>query len=449
MSQSVNFIDSYMNASTIFHDETRDSFSCLINEMECMVDNQPTNETDPFELNHEISIIENDFSNESTLGSQSSYDEYHNLDHLQDIDMISDNEFIHTEYIVSRNLMNEFDQNHESETIHSDSVYPIIHNQTNGENGNENEQSIIDSDVSDDDDDYDDAHDNDDVDVWSDDDDDDDDDSYCHCNKEGFKEINMDDYDGLYLLSFHYIFRGRQIKTSASSRFCYRYMMFYYSMAEELCNSYAMNNLGIYYECAKNDIHRAKYYYDCAIQYGNSSAMYNLANMYLVLHDFEKMSMYFEMAYEYGEIDAIDKLCEFYYKTSQGIHSEQFIKYFIIALETIPNLYILGDYYYINTIIHNNILNLYDKIGKPKNNIAKENVDILNQIDELLVYNNKVRLFTNLNNICECAICFDTKLNINIHCGHIFCTDCYKTIYNKNCPLCRMIPPTYINHTKT
>jgi hypothetical protein len=426
-----------MNASTSFHSEPHDSFSCLINEMECMFENQHTNETDPFELNYDISIIENDFSNESILSSESSNDEYHNLDHLHDIDVTSHDELNHTD-MVSRNLMDEFDQNHESETIQSDGFYPVIHNEPNGENGNEISH-FYHHEISDDEDDYD-------NDSFSDNDSFPDNEMYYH-NKDGFNEIDMDEYDGLYLLSFHYLRHGCEIKKIAyCNDGCYTFL----SMAEELSNSYAMNYLGIYYECAKNEFHKAAYYYDCAIQRGNSSAMYNLANMYSHLHDFDKMSMYFEMAVEYGEIDAIDKLCENYYKTIHGIHSEKFIQYFIIAIETIPNLYILGDYYFINSIIESNILELYDKIGKPRNNIAKENIDILNQIDDLLVYNNKVRLFTNLNNICECAICFDTNLNINIHCGHIFCTDCYKKVYKKNCPLCRMMPPTYnTNHVKT
>lgn len=33
----------------------------------------------------------------------------------------------------------------------------------------------------------------------------------------------------------------------------------------------------------------------------------------------------------------------------------------------------------------------------------------------------------------ECIICYDTRLHINLDCGHDVCTECYPNIQNK-CP---------------
>jgi len=53
------------------------------------------------------------------------------------------------------------------------------------------------------------------------------------------------------------------------------------------------------------------------------------------------------------------------------------------------------------------------------------------------IFKNKVELFTKLNHITECGICYDKKLNIDLNCGHCVCTDCYKRVYYTNCPFCR------------
>jgi len=47
---------------------------------------------------------------------------------------------------------------------------------------------------------------------------------------------------------------------------------------------------------------------------------------------------------------------------------------------------------------------------------------------KIIIYNNKKRLFEELNNIKLCPICLDTKLIINLDCGHPICIDCYPSI---------------------
>ena len=45
--------------------------------------------------------------------------------------------------------------------------------------------------------------------------------------------------------------------------------------------------------------------------------------------------------------------------------------------------------------------------------------------------NNKIRIFTALNNMKECSICMDTKINIIFDCGHEICVDCFKAVDGK------------------
>jgi hypothetical protein len=62
----------------------------------------------------------------------------------------------------------------------------------------------------------------------------------------------------------------------------------------------------------------------------------------------------------------------------------------------------------------------------------------LNCITEIMIYENKKKLFTELNYIRECGICYETKLNINLYCGHCFCISCYPKLYKNPCPICRI-----------
>jgi hypothetical protein len=73
----------------------------------------------------------------------------------------------------------------------------------------------------------------------------------------------------------------------------------------------------------------------------------------------------------------------------------------------------------------------------PNNSIHNLVKNKLNNDKEISIYKNKINLFTKLNHICECPICYETKLNIDLNCGLCFCTDCYIKIYKKSCPICR------------
>jgi hypothetical protein len=57
---------------------------------------------------------------------------------------------------------------------------------------------------------------------------------------------------------------------------------------------------------------------------------------------------------------------------------------------------------------------------------------------DIIIYNNKIKLFERLNNNVECGICFEEKLNIDLCCGHTICKDCYPKVYTSACPYCRI-----------
>jgi hypothetical protein len=56
---------------------------------------------------------------------------------------------------------------------------------------------------------------------------------------------------------------------------------------------------------------------------------------------------------------------------------------------------------------------------------------------EIVVYQTKVRLFTALNHVTECGVCFDHALHLDFACGHCVCAECYLRCLGKTCPFCR------------
>ena len=184
--------------------------------------------------------------------------------------------------------------------------------------------------------------------------------------------------------------------------------------------------------------------------------MYNIADLYSTENNIELMVKYYEMANDYGDIEASKRLITHYYNTGDMC---KFAKYYYYFRNTITNESEQVDLEYIQFTSDINDLIILDKITKfaikkyqPSDNnntigyIPDVNLndlrDYLYKTDDYSTYTNKVVLFTKLNHIVECGICYDDdKVNINIHCGHTMCTDCYIRLYDKDCPFCRMTPP--------
>jgi tetratricopeptide (TPR) repeat protein len=237
----------------------------------------------------------------------------------------------------------------------------------------------------------------------------------------------------------------------------YENMLKYYNESIEIGYVDSMINMGIYYETRCHDYVKAEEMYLMAVDHYDSDAMYNLADMYDKIGERgdDKMIKYFNMAIEYGDKESIVRLFKYYHHLFQQTTDPEIeirvqsnmVKYYALAVETIPQLHNGVQNTYCKRIIKLDIFqrnDLWKKIientGIPQNEIAAENYRLLRSEKDLIVYENKIRLFTSLNHVADCPICFDHRLQIDIHCGHTFCTDCYAKVYKKVCPLCRISP---------
>ena len=104
---------------------------------------------------------------------------------------------------------------------------------------------------------------------------------------------------------------------------------------------------------------------------------------------------------------------------------------------------------YTNLRVADDATNLYEELVKnPITNMdpllmqkLQTAVTIMQAETDYRCYINKISLFTKLNHVTDCPICYEEKVNIDLRCGHTFCKDCYIRISDKMCPLCRI--PNY------
>lgn len=204
----------------------------------------------------------------------------------------------------------------------------------------------------------------------------------------------------------------------------------YYLLSAELNNSAAMGNLAMYYEQI-GQLEKAVFYYLKAIEYNEVYAMFNLADYYEKIREYEKMSFYYLMAVNnHNDILSLYEMIKY----SKLICDYDLLnRYYMMALD--------HQHYdrnrlkkYINNF---DIMLIIDK-QEQKSAMAIEQSTRLHKRPEIIIYKNKIRLFTNLKNIVECFVCFEEHLNIDLHCGHCVCIYCYQRLYNKKCPLCRL-----------
>ena len=198
----------------------------------------------------------------------------------------------------------------------------------------------------------------------------------------------------------------------------------------------AMNRLGLYYDDI-SDIDNMLKYYLLAIELKDTSAMYNLARYYSDTNDYENMMKYYLLAIDLDDTDCCYELAIHY----QNIKDyENMKKYYTKATEIeikseSSKLHAVNNGFNdFNVFL---LLNMLESIENPNENI-REKIKKLLQSKEIIMYNNKKRTSLKLNHIDECIICYETKLHINIYCGHCFCIDCYPSLFDKSCPLCRI-----------
>ena len=202
-----------------------------------------------------------------------------------------------------------------------------------------------------------------------------------------------------------------------------------YLMAIELTNcTNSMVNLAIHYEENNIDYENAKKYYMLALSYddNDSDIYYNLGGLYYKMDDFENSEKYFGLAADKGDLESMFCLI---HNHSKNIELSK--KYYLMAIAhsefNIEKCSRTQKFY---------IIEMLESISSNNQKIINEKNRLKNDPD-ICTYKNKVQLFTHLNHICECPICYEEKLNIDLACGHCFCTDCYTKIYKKACPICR------------
>jgi len=209
-----------------------------------------------------------------------------------------------------------------------------------------------------------------------------------------------------------------------------------YLTAVELNHGYSMNMLAIFYDNHGFDKEMVEKYYLMAYETNEyNAALYNLGEFYGYNRDYEKMVKYHKLSVEkFKDIDSAIALALFYHNTG---YYEGRDKYFNFALsqqgpssEDVIKSYNCAEIF--------QIIQYAQKNGFSDNTFVKRLLKNARNYRDYNAINTKIQLFTQLNNIVECGVCYETTLNINIECGHCLCVDCYLRLYKKECPFCRM-----------
>jgi TPR repeat protein len=184
--------------------------------------------------------------------------------------------------------------------------------------------------------------------------------------------------------------------------------------------------LAIEYDNNKNSELAIKYY-KLAMERGSMSAVFNLGQYYYENNNIENMFKYYLYGVELKDVDCMFELSLYYQQVNDFDNMK---KYYLMALEEIDNCN------YKKTLINDGEkdFNLF-KIKEFLDTVEKPCQTVLNKIKnlkskkEIMIFENKKKLFTQLNNIIDCDICYDIKLNIDLNCGHCCCIDCYPKLY--------------------
>ena len=112
----------------------------------------------------------------------------------------------------------------------------------------------------------------------------------------------------------------------------YDLMKKYYLMSINNNNSYAMNNLGFYYQNIVKDYNKMKKYYLMSIENGNSYAMNNLGDYYQYKEiNYDLMKKYYLMSIENGNSNAMNHLGGYYQYKEKNY--DEMKKYYLMAID--------------------------------------------------------------------------------------------------------------------
>jgi tetratricopeptide (TPR) repeat protein len=205
-------------------------------------------------------------------------------------------------------------------------------------------------------------------------------------------------------------------------------------------NPSSMMELAMFYENNHYCDELIKKYYTMAIETDNCPiSMFNFADFYRTRDDYENMVKYFQMAADNNDFESIVSLGIHYNKIGDD---EKRNKYFDMVFSIEPFKF-PDDYPMVclNLVEIATLLNYADKQGiSEENRVVRFFKLAYNRTNDkdIIVYKNKIMLFTRLQNVVECGICYDEKLNIDLSCGHCVCHECYLLLYKNPCPFCRI-----------
>ena len=191
-----------------------------------------------------------------------------------------------------------------------------------------------------------------------------------------------------------------------------------------------------YFDDDMRDHRNAVKYYEMAVKQNSIQAMYNLGRIYLERDEPEKMKKYFLMAIHLNDIDSMFDLAIYY----QDINDmDNMKKYYLMALDHIYSSKstdsLINDGFKDFNLFK--VKEILETVQSPPDYITNT-LQGLRRLKPIMIFENKKNLFTRLNNVIECGICYDVKLNIDLNCGHCCCCDCYPKLYSKVCPFCRL-----------
>lgn len=271
------------------------------------------------------------------------------------------------------------------------------------------------------------------------------------------------DCDQIGLSALAVLFRKQGLRAEKMKRI--QKMIKIYSLAIELGDAYAMNNLAVYYEQYKFPDETIRKYYRLAVQNAvNCDPIYNFADYYKNKKDYDNMTKYYKLAVdEFNDIESMLQLGMYYSSIGKTDEEElYFMKAFnITTLDGDYRLLVCNNQDPPRSIDINDIWKNFDACTRifkfntdelvsivdfcdKNSNIPKDNIvlkcimKLYNADEKINIYRNKVILFTRLQNTIECGICYETRLNIDLKCGHCVCTKCYFRLVSTICPFCRI-----------
>jgi hypothetical protein len=145
------------------------------------------------------------------------------------------------------------------------------------------------------------------------------------------------------------------------------------------------------------------------------------------------MKKYFNLSAENGDSESYLRLAKFYKNKCDTENTE---KNLLKAVENYDEDKLDILLTYLNCL---ELLTILEENPSQEPSVNFNRVIRMLQLEkDAIIFKNKVRLFSRFQNIIECGICLENKLNIDMICGHEICCDCYKRVYLDCCPFCRI-----------